>query len=117
MSHKILLVEDDQLSAEFMKISLEDEGYDVLVANSLAEATKTFFAHNPSIVITDIQLGDGSGIELAKMVKQHGAKKVIGVSGFGKSQLSQMGRDTTDFDQIFTKPVELSELTTTIRST
>ena len=110
MRQKILIVEDDPLSAEFMKIYLEEQGYEVRAANSLSKSLADMAEFKPSIVITDIRLGDGSGAESAELFRAQGAKTIIGVSGYSKSQLLEMHEDLRYFDQLLLKPVELSQL-------
>jgi len=115
MSHRILLAEDDHLSAEFIRIALSDEGHDVLAVHSLNDAMTSYADYGPSIVITDIQLGDGSGMNLAKTAKLNGVRTVIGISGFDKAHLIADGNDISHFDQILTKPLELTDLISLVR--
>ena len=110
MGQKILLVDDDELTAEFMKLYLLDEGYEVTSVNSLRAALTALAEIIPDIVITDIQLGDGSGIELAEKAKAQGVKKVLGVSGYSGSQLEQMNKDTKNLDHVLVKPIEFVDL-------
>ncbi len=110
MPKKILLVEDDPLSMEFMRIFLEDNSYTVLCADSLETAVAVCERDRPSVIVTDIDLGASCGIDIAARARKLGATKVVGITGYDRSQLESMGRDCSEFDGILTKPVILQSL-------
>jgi DNA-binding LytR/AlgR family response regulator len=70
MSHKILIVEDDEWIAEDLKSTLEKFDFDVLdVVDSYAEALLSLRKNTPDLVILDIRLnGPGTGIDVAKEI-------------------------------------------------
>ena len=110
MATKILVVEDDLLSAEFMTLFLESVGHTVQTVHSFSSAVTAFDAFQPTILITDIRLDDGDGSNLAALLKRKGIHKVIGVSGLSKVQLSLSNIDISCFDTFLLKPIELDEL-------
>jgi DNA-binding response OmpR family regulator len=63
MKH-ILLVEDDESLNRGVSLKLTKEGYHVETAFTLAEARKLFAAEGVDLVICDIGLPDGSGLDL-----------------------------------------------------
>ncbi len=69
---KILIVEDEILIAETIKLYLEE--YDYIVADiciSYDEAIEKYHLHSPDIVLLDIRLfGDKSGIDVAKYLQE-----------------------------------------------
>lgn len=72
MSHRILLVEDDPKLGHELKNHLEKNSYTVDWAQTSAEATKSFESNLYSLLIFDIGLPDGSGLELAQKLKDSG---------------------------------------------
>lgn len=52
------------------KAELEDEGYEVITANSGREAIELFEAHKPDIVTLDIMMPDMDGIQVLRQLKQ-----------------------------------------------
>lgn len=114
MQQKILVVEDDALSAEFVRIFLQDKGYQVAVSTSTREALSSFSTFEPCIVVTDIQLGDGNGGELARKFKLLANTKIIAVSGHSRDQLNQLHTDMSNFDYILEKPIDLGQLSNVI---
>jgi two-component system, NtrC family, response regulator HydG len=73
----ILLVEDDQDLALAVKSILEQEGHAVEIAGSLAEARATLDDHLPEIVLMDLGLPDGSGLDLLDEIRA--TDEVLGV--------------------------------------
>ena len=61
---KILLLEDDQLLNETLQLFLEREGYSVDVALTLKEAENLTFENQYDLYLFDINLPEGSGLEL-----------------------------------------------------
>jgi DNA-binding NarL/FixJ family response regulator len=62
----ILLVEDDPPTNWRLKDALEKAGFDVAAAMTLAEARASLEARKPRVLLTDLQLPDGHGIELIR---------------------------------------------------
>jgi DNA-binding response OmpR family regulator len=110
MTKKILLLDDDCLSVEFMRIFLEDEGYIVYKAHSCAEARSAFLAHEPDLAIIDYELLDGSGIDFAKYAHSIRNVKIILASGYSNEHLNDIGINTALFSMILIKPIDLTKL-------
>ncbi|MDO4497558.1 MAG: response regulator transcription factor [Bacteroidales bacterium] len=66
---KILVVDDEQDICEILQYNLEIEGYDVDTANS-AEEAMLLPLHQYSLMLLDVMMGDISGFEMAKKVKE-----------------------------------------------
>ena len=67
---KILVVDDEKNILKLYKAELEDEGYEVVVANSGKEALELFRAENPDLVTLDIMMPDMDGIQVLRQLKQ-----------------------------------------------
>ncbi|MCL2216886.1 MAG: response regulator transcription factor [Defluviitaleaceae bacterium] len=63
MSHLILCIEDNIQVQMFNKPLLEDNGYRVETAMTLAEARKAVAEEIPSLIVLDIHLPDGNGLD------------------------------------------------------
>jgi two-component system CheB/CheR fusion protein len=79
----ILLVEDHADTAMMMKLLLERKGYQVNVAPNMTDALDLAAREPFDLLISDIGLPDGSGIELINTLNQHRPVKGIALSGFG----------------------------------
>ncbi len=64
--HKILIVEDDKYIINFISMSLKKEDYDYVIAKTCGEANALFYANRPDMIILDLGLPDGDGIEIMK---------------------------------------------------
>jgi len=85
---KILVVDDEEAICASLKDILEEEGYDVYIANSAMEAEEKF-SSIIDLVLLDIKLGNDNGIELLKKLKKTGpAIPVIMISGHGTIALA-----------------------------
>lgn len=112
MNHGILIVEDDKLLAESLRLNLEDHGYDVVgVTTEATEALELAEASKPLVAIVDIALeGALDGITVgAYLAEQRIA--VIYMSGYFEKALKQ-GRDHA-FD-ILSKTCRFEDLIATI---
>ena len=69
--HKILIVEDDKYIINFISMSLKKEDYDYVIAKTCGEANALFYANRPDMIILDLGLPDGDGIEIIKKCKRN----------------------------------------------
>ncbi|PYP60875.1 MAG: hybrid sensor histidine kinase/response regulator, partial [Gemmatimonadetes bacterium] len=60
----VLVVEDDEAVARVLGIMLRRDGHTVTLVASLSEARKALAEHRPSVILLDMKLPDGSGLEL-----------------------------------------------------
>lgn len=67
---KVLIVDDDPNIRRLYKDELTDEGYEVVVAATGAEALVLFEQENPDIVTLDILIPDIDGIKLLRQMKE-----------------------------------------------
>ena len=81
MRVSILLVEDDPDLRELMQLALQENGYVVDPAASVAEAQGRLAAVSYALVITDWKLPDGDGTLIALWATELGAKAIV-ISGF-----------------------------------
>ena len=66
----ILLVEDDPPTLWRLQDALVRAGFDVAAAATLAEARVSLAARVPRVLLTDLQLPDGHGVELIRETRQ-----------------------------------------------
>lgn len=72
MNHKIkvLLVEDEQTLAMIVKDTLDDEGFDVILAEDGQKGLKLFFEKKPNIVVADVMMPHLDGFEMVTKIRQ-----------------------------------------------
>lgn len=67
---KILVVDDEKNILMLYKAELEDEGYEVITANSGKQAIELFETEKPDMVTLDIMMPDIDGIQVLRQLKQ-----------------------------------------------
>ena len=110
---RILLVEDDVMTARIMAKLLRQNGYVVTTANSLAGALDVP-AEEYDLVVSDIGLPDGSGLELMRTVRLRHDVPGIALTGYGMEDDVRKSREA-GFVAHLTKPLDFAKLDAMIR--
>ena len=114
MSLRVLVVEDDREIRALMQSSLSVEGFEVQTAVSLSEATALFRHAPPDVIVLDLGLPDGDGVELVQEVRKRHTLPIIVVSA--RHQEAQKIRLLdAGADDYLTKPFSVAELLARIR--
>ena len=74
---RILCLEDDPDTCELATILLQAEGYEVVTANTIAEARQLIAEADFSLYIVDEKLPDGEGVDFIREVRAAGGKTPI----------------------------------------
>ena len=83
----ILLVEDDPPTLWRLQDALVKAGFDVAAAATLGEARASLTARVPRVLLTDLQLPDGHGVDLIREVRQrHPATEIMVISALGDEE-------------------------------
>ncbi|MAE76926.1 MAG: Fis family transcriptional regulator [Planctomycetes bacterium] len=114
---RILVIEDEADIRDGFTAILEAEGYDARGAGSLSEGRHTLATFNPNLVLLDLGLPDGNGLdllhELAEAERQP-AVVVITAEAKVETAVEAMKGGAADYLE---KPVGLDRLLTTVRLT
>ncbi|MBI5595633.1 MAG: response regulator transcription factor [Elusimicrobia bacterium] len=107
----ILLVEDDALVREPLRSVLETAGYRVLEADLASVGLNEFRTKSPDLVMLDIELPDGSGLEFCRAVRAHKSMaKTPVIMMTGRGGLEQKGEGfEAGADHYLVKPVHPRE--------
>lgn len=106
---KILLVEDNPLTAKGLQYLLEREKYQVVVAASFSEAEASLAIGSFQLVLLDVNLPDGDGFTLARKLKQKSNTPIIFLTAYDDEQNVVRGLELGAEDYI-TKPFHSREL-------
>jgi len=111
---RILLVEDHPDTLRTMRRLLCALGYSVVSAGNVAEAMRMVDAEEFDVLVSDIGLPDGSGLDIMRAVKDRRGKKGIALSGFGHDE--DIRRSTqAGFAEHIVKPVNIQYLDAALR--
>ena len=114
MTLRVLVVEDDREIRCLMQSSLSVEGFAVQTAVTLSEAEALWRHSPPDVIVLDLGLPDGDGLELVKAVRAQRATPIIVVSA--RHQEAQKIRLLdAGADDYLTKPFGVAELLARIR--
>lgn len=108
-SLRLLLVEDNSSTRNVLAKLLENQGHRVVSASMLQEAQEAFDAGTFDVVVTDLGLPDGSGVDLMREVKSRGGCQGIALSGYGMEQDLKQSREAGFFAHLV-KPVKFDQL-------
>jgi two-component system response regulator YesN len=116
---KILIVDDDRfvIAALKKKIKWDELGFsDVLSAHSMSDAQKLIVSDSPEIIITDINMPQGSGLDLLAWIKEH-RKNMISIllTSYADFEYAQKAIELGAFNYVL-KPIDSEEITKIILS-
>lgn len=110
----ILVIDDEADLRELLDISLRRMGHDVVMAGSLAEARLRLAERRYSLVLTDMRLGDGLGIDIVRQLSASPERTPVAViTAYGSADNAVDALKAGAFDYI-AKPVSLEQLRTLI---
>jgi two-component system response regulator PilR (NtrC family) len=112
---RILVVDDEQSMRELLAIMLRKEGYDVVLADSRAMAASVLARGPVEMVLTDVKLPDGDGIEILRHVKAASPETaVVVMTAFGSAEMAVAAMKLGAHDYL-TKPFDIEELKIVVR--
>ncbi|PXX54973.1 two-component system catabolic regulation response regulator CreB [Hungatella effluvii] len=108
--YRILLVEDSEEIAAYNRTELEKSGYSVETAGCLDEARKKLELFKPDLLVLDIMLPDGSGVDLCREIREAASSlPILFLSGLGESEQIVKGLRAGG-DDYMVKPYRVEEL-------
>ncbi len=110
----VLLVDDEAQMRRVLRTALDSHGYAVVEAVSIAEAWAAVTARKPELVLLDLGLPDGNGIELCRRLREFSRVPVIVISARGQ-ELDKVEALDAGADDYVTKPFGSSELLARMR--
>lgn len=113
--HSILVVDDDHSMRQMLTEYLRGHGYRVDGAATAVEAVKAFAANQYDLVLLDLGLPDGDGVELARHWREQTSVAIIYITGRVEEADIVMGLELMADDYI-TKPFSLREVLARMRA-
>jgi two-component system KDP operon response regulator KdpE len=114
MSIRILIVDDEPSILAAMAPLLRSRGYDVSTAMSGRAALDAVERDKPDLIVLDLGLPDGDGIEICRLIRDGSATPIIVVSARGK-EADKVAALDSGADDYLTKPFGNEELMARIR--
>lgn len=113
---QILVVDDEPDLRTLYELTLVRQGYRVESAENLAEARQLLSQHRFDVIITDMRLPDGLGMELIQQIKtQQCNERCVVITAYGSAENAVESLKAGAFDYL-TKPVDLKQFRCVIAS-
>ena len=114
--YRLLVVDDEPDLLTLYELALVREGYDVECAVGVHEAWQLLESRAFDVVVTDMRLPDGTGLELLARLESRGrGERTVLITAFGSPENAVEALKAGAFDYL-TKPVDLRQLRTVIAS-
>ncbi|MCU0662086.1 MAG: response regulator [Myxococcota bacterium] len=110
----VLIVEDEWQMLRFLRTALSAQDYRVLEASTLKDALVAATTHNPELILLDLGLPDGDGIDLTRQIRQWSHVPIIVISARGREGDKVAALDA-GADDYLTKPFGVNELLARMR--
>lgn len=115
MRPKILVVDDDAATRKMINTALDAYGYEVVEAGTSAEAIEAIKREDPAVVLLDLILPDGDGVDICREVRQYSEVSIIMVTARRDLTDRLAGLDAGADDYV-TKPLSMGELVARVKS-
>ena len=115
-SYKVMIVEDDPVTAMHLKMALENQGYEVAASvDSAVQAPNKIKVYEPDIVLVDISLqAEADGIELARYIREKHGLPFIYLTAHSDADIIDEAKQTEPYGYIV-KPFDPESLHATIQ--
>jgi two-component system KDP operon response regulator KdpE len=110
----LMIVEDDPQMRRFLRASLASQGFRLIEATTAGEVTGLVTSHNPEVILLDLGLPDGDGIDLARDIRGWSRVPIIVISARGR-EADKVDALDAGADDYLTKPFGVNELLARIR--
>ncbi|MBP9989147.1 MAG: response regulator transcription factor, partial [Ruminococcus sp.] len=110
-----LVVDDDTNICELLRLYLEKEGYNVIIANNGMEAVKIFAQQQPDLTLLDIMLPELDGWQVCREIRKYSNKPIIMLTAKSETFDKVLGLELGADDYI-TKPFEAKEVLARIKA-
>lgn len=113
---KILVIDDERLILDCFECAFLAPTYQVLTASSVKTGLELFHAEHPDVVVLDVRMPDGSGLEVLKEIHESDAKiPVVLMTGFGTAAVAIEAMRMGAFEYLL-KPLQMHHLMQVIGS-
>jgi two-component system KDP operon response regulator KdpE len=110
----VLVVEDEPQMRRFLRASLVSHGFRLIEAETQKDALAQATTHSPDIVLMDLGLPDGDGMDLTRRLREWSRVPIIVISARGREEDKVDALDA-GADDYLTKPFGVNELLARMR--
>ncbi|MBQ7354199.1 MAG: response regulator transcription factor [Clostridia bacterium] len=115
MATKLLIVDDEPNICESLRLYLENEGYEVKIANDGVEGVSYFKMYEPDIVLLDIMMPRKDGWQVCREIREVSSRPIIMLTAKGEIFDKVLGLEL-GADDFIVKPFDMKELSARIKA-
>ena len=115
MQYKILIVDDDENICELLRLYLEKDGFETVVANDGEQAVKYVTLHNPDLILLDIMLPKLDGWQVCREIRKTSETPIIMLTAKGEIFDKILGLELGADDYV-SKPFDTKEVIARIKA-
>lgn len=115
MKYKILIVDDDVNICELLRLYLEKEGFETVVANDGENAVLAAQKHTPDLVLLDIMLPRLDGWQVCREIRKFSEMPIIMITAKGEVFDKILGLELGADDYV-TKPFDTKEVVARVKA-
>lgn len=112
---KVLIVDDDTNICELLRLYLEKDGFDTVIANDGEAAIVKFNLEEPDLILLDIMLPKLDGWQVCRMIRKNSSVPIIMLTAKGETFDKILGLDLGADDYV-TKPFDSKEVVARVRA-
>ena len=112
---KILVVDDEELLVKGIRFNLQNDGYQVITANTGLEALQQAQNQNPDLIVLDVMMPEMDGLTACSKIREFSNVPIILLTAKTDDMDKLMGFDC-GADDYMTKPFNILELKARIRA-
>ena len=113
---RILLIEDNRKLSQAIQVCLEQHGYCIDTAMTFVEGDEVAFTERHDVIIVDVKLPDGDGVELCRRIREHRIGTPILILSVLATTADKVRGLDAGADDYLTKPFQTAELLARLRS-
>lgn len=115
MKEKILIIEDDRKIADLVKLYLEKENFETIIAYDGKDGLEKFFKESPQLVILDLMLPEMDGLTVAKSIRSKSDCSIIMLTAKDEESDKIIGLELGADDYI-SKPFSPKEMVARVKA-
>jgi DNA-binding response OmpR family regulator len=109
-SRQVLVVDGDASARRDVRIACEQDGYQVLEADSAAEGLRVHSSAHPSLILLEVSLPDGSGFDTCREIRRTDPASPVIMMSTRSDEIDVVVALEIGADDYVTKPLRLREL-------
>jgi DNA-binding response OmpR family regulator len=115
LKYKILIVDDDENICELLRLYLNKENFETIVANDGEQAVELALKYSPDLILLDIMLPKLDGWQVCREIRKHAETPIIMITAKGEVFDKILGLELGADDYV-TKPFDTKEIVARVKA-